>query len=182
LRVIAVSDVNGAVHNPAGLDPAGLSEHVAMTHSVVGFPASDPIDRDAIFELECELAIPAALGGVITDSVAARLGAKLLIEAANGPTIPAADPVLASRGIVVVPDVLANAGGVIASYFEWAQARQGFAWEPEVLATRLHATMMRAFDDTYRRAADLQVSLRRAAVALGLERVAEATVLRGLFP
>lgn len=182
MRVIAVADVAGAVHNPAGLDPAQLSEHVARTGSVAGFAAADPIDRDAVFDLECELAVPAALGGVITADVARRMGAKVVIEAANGPTLPAADPVFAERGIVVVPDVLANAGGVIASYFEWAQDRQGFAWEADLVATRLHATISRAFDDTYQRAESLHVSLRRAAVALGLERVAEATELRGLFP
>jgi glutamate dehydrogenase (NAD(P)+) len=182
MRVIGVADVRGAVYNPAGLDPAALSVHVAKTGSVVGFAMADPIKADELFELECELAIPAALGGVITAEVAARLGAKVLVEAANGPTVPAADPVLAARGIIVVPDVLANAGGVMASYFEWAQDRQGFAWESEVISNRLQRMMSKAFDDTYRRANDLGVTLRRAAVALGLERVAEATSLRGLFP
>jgi len=182
MRVIAVADVQGAVHNPAGLDPAALSEHVARTGTVAGFPTADPLAREAIFALECELAVPAALGGVITAEVAEHFGAKVLIEAANGPTVPAADPVLERRGIVVVPDVLANAGGVMASYFEWAQDREGFAWEADVVAARLTRMMTKAFDDTYRRADELKVTLRRAAVALGLERVAEATSLRGLFP
>lgn len=182
MRVIAVADVFGAIHNPAGLDPAGLSDHVARNGTVVGFPFADAISRDSIFELECELAVPAALGGVINASVAAKLGAKIVVEAANGPTTPDADPILEQRGIIVVPDVLANAGGVVASYFEWAQDRQGYLWDAEVVSTRLHQTMSRAFDATYQRSNALKVSLRRAAVALGLERVAEATTLRGLFP
>lgn len=182
MRVIAVADVNGAAHNPAGLDPAALSEHVKQTGTVVGFANADEISREAVFELECELVVPAALGGVITADVASKLGAKIIIEAANGPTVPAADPVLDGRGIIVVPDVLANAGGVMASYFEWAQDREGFAWEPDVVSGRLNRMMSKAFDDTYRRSSELKVTLRRAAVALGLERVAEATSLRGLFP
>lgn len=182
MRVIAVADVDGAVHNPAGLDPAALSEHAAATGSVAGFPIADPIDPADIFSLECELAVPAALGGVIDAEVAGRLGAKVVVEAANGPTLPDADAVLERRGIVVVPDVLANAGGVTASYFEWAQSRQGFAWEEEMVADRLRRTMSHAFDATWRRAEALKVPLRQAAIALGVERIAEATQLRGLFP
>jgi glutamate dehydrogenase (NAD(P)+) len=182
MRVVAVADVTGGIYNQSGLDPQALSDHVAKSGGVAGFPAADGIARDAVFDVECELAIPAALGGVITEAVAERLGAKLVIEAANGPTVPAADAVLERRGIVLVPDVLANAGGVIASYFEWAQDRQGYLWEPDLVSTRLHQTMTKAFADTRHRAESLHVSRRRAAVALGLERVAEATELRGLFP
>jgi len=182
MRVVAVADVTGGIHNAAGIDPQALSDHVAKTGGVVGFASADAIGRDDVFEIECELLIPAALGGVLTEAVAERLGAKLVVEAANGPTVPAADEVLAQRGIVVVPDVLANAGGVVASYFEWAQDRQGYQWEPDLVSTRLHQTMSRAFADTSRRATALKVTRRRAAVSLGLERVAEATELRGLFP
>ncbi|HUZ20454.1 MAG TPA: Glu/Leu/Phe/Val dehydrogenase [Acidimicrobiales bacterium] len=182
MRVVAVADVAGAVHNPAGLDPAALADHVAGAGTVAGFPQADPIDPGSLFTIECELAIPAALDGVITAELAERLGAKIVVEAANGPTRPEADPVLEQRGIVVVPDVLANAGGVTASYFEWAQSRQGYAWEPELVAQRLRLTMDRAFRSTWEQAQTLKVPLRRAAVALGMERVAEATRLRGLFP
>jgi glutamate dehydrogenase (NAD(P)+) len=182
MRVVAVSDVDGAVYNPAGLDPAALSEHAATTGSVAGFPLADPIAPADLFCVECELAVPAALGGVIDAQVARRLGAAVVAEAANGPTLPEADPVLEARGIVVIPDVLANAGGVTASYFEWAQSRQGYAWEAALLAERLRRTMSLAFDATWRRASALQVPLRQAAIALGVERIAEATQLRGLFP
>ena len=182
MRVVAVEDVTGAVHNPAGLDPAELSEHVARTGGVAGFAGGDVLEHGELFRVECELAIPAALDGAITAQVAEDLGASVVVEAANGPTVPAADVVLARRNVTVVPDVLANAGGVTASYFEWAQARQGYRWEPDVVATRLRASMERAFDATWDRADQLGVSLRRGAVALGIERVAEATRLRGLFP
>ena len=182
MRVVAVEDVAGAVYNPAGIDPAALAEHVARTGTVRAFPRADPIDPGELFTIESELAVPAALAGVVSASVAQRLGAKVIVEAANGPTTPDADPVLERRGVVVVPDVLANAGGVTASYFEWAQSRQGYPWEAELVAHRLHATMGRAFDATWDRAERLGVSLRRGAIALGVERVAEATRLRGLFP
>ncbi|MCU1489510.1 MAG: glutamate dehydrogenase/leucine dehydrogenase [Acidimicrobiaceae bacterium] len=182
MRVVAVSDVDGAVHNPAGLDPAALSQHTEQTGSVAGFALAEAIDPQELFSIECELAVPAALGGVIDAATAASLGAKVVVEAANGPTLPEADPVLASRGIVVVPDVLANAGGVTASYFEWAQDRGGYAWEADVVAERLRRTMAQAFDATWRQSQALKVPLREAAMALGVERIAEATQLRGLFP
>jgi glutamate dehydrogenase (NAD(P)+) len=114
--------------------------------------------------------------------VAERLGAKVVVEAANGPTLPAADPVLDRRGIVVVPDILANAGGVTASYFEWAQSRQGYAWEEELVASRLRKVMEEAFTGVWARSEMLGVSLRRAAFAVAVERVAEAIAARGLFP
>jgi glutamate dehydrogenase (NAD(P)+) len=182
MRVVAVCDIGGAVANPAGLDTIALSDHVARTGSVAGFALADPLDPARIWETECELAVPAALGGVIDAAVAAKLGAKVVVEAANGPTLPEADPVFAERGIVVVPDVLANAGGVTASYFEWAQDRQGYKWEETLFASRLREGMEDAFQATWARASALKVPLRRAAVALGLERVAEAITLRGLFP
>ncbi|MDA8297991.1 MAG: Glu/Leu/Phe/Val dehydrogenase [Actinomycetota bacterium] len=182
MRVIAVADVYGAIHNPAGLDPAALSEHIATTGSVVGFPLADPIPPAALFGLECEVLVPAALGGVIDAGVAEQLGCKMIVEAANGPTLPDADAVLERRKILVVPDVLANAGGVTASYFEWAQSRQGFAWDGQLVAERLRTMMQQAFEATWERAEVLKVPLRKAAITLGLERVAEATRLRGLFP
>jgi glutamate dehydrogenase (NAD(P)+) len=114
--------------------------------------------------------------------VAETLGARVVVEAANGPTTTAADPILDRRGIIVVPDILANAGGVTASYFEWAQSRQGYAWDEEVVAVRLRQTMDEAFVAVWAKADALAVSLRRAAFALALERVAEAIAARGLFP
>jgi glutamate dehydrogenase/leucine dehydrogenase len=135
-----------------------------------------------LWEIECELVVPAALEGAIDKDTAERLAGKIVIEAANAPTTPEADAVLDHRGIVVVPDILANAGGVTDSYFEWAQSRQGFAWEEGVAANRLRATMDRAFGSVWARADALAVSLRRAAYVIGVERVAEAISARGLFP
>ena len=145
MRVVAVSDVGGAVVNEGGLDAAGLSDHVARLGTVAGFQGADPIDPDLMWELPCELFVPAALGGVITADVASRLGARVVVEAANGPTTPPAEPVLTDREIIVVPDILANAGGVTASYFEWAQSKQGYAWDEETVADRLRQRMEHAF-------------------------------------
>ena len=182
MRVIAVSDIGGAVYNPAGLDQAALSAHVATHGTVAGFALGSAISEAEMWKLDCELAVPAALDGAITEDVAAALGAKVLVEAANGPTTPAADPILESRGILVVPDILANTGGVTASYFEWAQSRQGYAWDEDVVATRLRTTMETAFTSVWGRSQALKVTLRSAAYALALERVAEAITARGLFP
>jgi len=182
MRVIAVADVGGAVHNRAGLDQAALSAHVRDAGTVAGFALGSPIDPDDLWALECELAVPAALGGVITAEVAARIRARVLVEAANGPTTPDADPVLAEGGVVVVPDILANAGGVTASYFEWAQSRQGFAWDEAVVAARLRSFMEEAFTEVSAKADTLGVPLRRAAFALAVSRVADAALARGLFP
>jgi len=182
MRVVAVSDAGGAVHNPGGLDPSALADHVTRAGTVAGFEGADAIDGAALWALDCELAVPAALSGAIDAGVAETLGARVVVEAANGPTTPAADAVLARRGIVVVPDILANAGGVTASYFEWAQSRQGYAWDEELVATRLRTAMDDAFLAVWAKAGALDVTLRRAAFALAVGRVAEAITARGLFP
>ncbi len=182
MRVVAVADVAGAVYNPGGLDVAALSEHVKATGSVAAFPIGDSIAPSEVFSVPTDLFVPAALGGVIDAAVAKRLTASLVVEAANGPTMPDADPVFAERDVVVVPDILANSGGVTASYFEWAQSRQGYAWDQEVFATRLRDGMDAAFRGVWAKAGALNVPLRRAAFALALERVAEAIAARGFFP
>ena len=182
MRVVAVSDIGGAVHNPGGLDPSALADHVAHHGTVDGFEGGDSIDPDAMWGIECELVVPAALAGAIDERVAMALDTKVIVEAANGPTTPAADAVLDRREIVAVPDILANAGGVTASYFEWAQSRQGYAWEEDLVATRLRSVMDTAFTEVWAKAEALDVSLRRAAFALAVERVAEAIAARGLFP
>ncbi len=182
MRVVAVSDIGGAVCNVGGLDPSALSDHVSRTGTVAGFERADPLDPDDLWRVESELVVPAALSGAIDGRVAEDLATKVVVEAANGPTTPDADPVLDRRGIVVVPDILANAGGVTASYFEWAQDRQGFAWEEDTVAIRLRSFMDTAFTSVWAKADTLQVSLRRAAFALAVERVADAISARGLFP
>jgi glutamate dehydrogenase (NAD(P)+) len=182
MRVIAVSDVKGAVANAGGLDVPALSEHALATGSVCGFPGGEAIEQRDLFALECEVAVPAAMEGAIDADVARRCGAKIVVEAANGPTTAEADEVLEDRGIVVVPDILANAGGVTSSYFEWAQNRQGIAWLDGVAAERLHHTMHAAFTSVWAGGHTHRVPLRRAAYAIGLARIAEAMSVRGLFP
>ncbi len=182
MRVVAVTDAFGGVYNPAGLDTVALADHVASRGTVKGFELADELDPDKIWEIECELAVPAALDGTITAEVAEKMGAKVVVEAANGPTLPEADPILERRGIVLVPDILANAGGVTASYFQWAQSRQGFPWEEGLVADRLRRIMESAFQAVWNRSNDLKVTLRRGAVAVALERLEEAIKFRGIFP
>jgi glutamate dehydrogenase (NAD(P)+) len=182
MRVVAVGDVAGAVANPAGLDIAALSAHVREAGTVAGFPLGEPITDDELFAVPCEAFIPAALAGAIDTVEAEKLPARVIVEAANGPTTLEADAVLADRGVVVVPDILANAGGVTASYFEWVQAREGYPWDANLTAQRLRDRMTSAFHAVYDRADALHVDLRRAAHALALERVAAAVTARGLFP
>jgi glutamate dehydrogenase (NAD(P)+) len=180
--VVAVADVGGAIHNDGGIHPDALHEHFLETGTVAGFKNADPIEEADLFSVESDLAVPAALGGAIDEHVAETMTAKVMVEAANGPTTREAEVILDKRGIIAVPDVLANAGGVIASYFEWAQDLQGFLWERELFARRLEMTMQDAFSNVYDRSESLKVPMRQAAVALGVERIAEAIMLRGLFP
>jgi glutamate dehydrogenase (NAD(P)+) len=182
MRVVAVSDVGGAVANAGGLDPFALSDHVDDSGSVAGFGGGEAIDEADMWALDCELVVPAALENSITAAVAAQLQTRVIVEAANGPTTTDADPVLERRSITVVPDILANAGGVTTSYFEWAQSRQGYAWDEETVALRLRRRMEEAYTTVWAKADSLSVTLRRAAFALALERVAEAIAARGLFP
>jgi len=182
MRVVAVGDVTGAVVNEGGLDVPALSDHVRMTGGVAGFSLADPIPVEHLFAVPCELLVPAALGGVIDAAVAERIESPLVVEAANGPTSPDADEVFDRRGITVVPDVLANAGGVTASYFEWVQAREGFPWEPSMHADRHHRIMTEAFGEVWEMSQRLGVGLRRAAYGLAIQRVAAALEARGIFP
>src|SRR4051794_28389511 len=182
MRVVAVSDVRGAVFNPGGLDVPALSAHAQTFGSVAAFPGGEQIDGADLFAVESDLAVPAALDGSIDEKVASTLAAPIVIEAANGPITAAADHMLHEREVIVVPDILANAGGVTSSYFEWAQNRQGIAWEEGVTADRLHQTMHHAFETVWTRAQTDKISLRRAAYAVAVARVAEAMQVRGLFP
>jgi glutamate dehydrogenase (NAD(P)+) len=182
MRVVAIADDGGGVANEGGLDVHTVTDHVAATGSVVEFAGGRAIDGDAIWDIECELIVPAALGGVIDASVAERIQARVIVEAANGPTTVDAQHVLDRRGVVVVPDILANAGGVTASYFEWAQARQGYPWDDSLVAERLRRRMDDAFAAVWARSEALDVSLRSAALVVAVERVAAAIEARGLFP
>jgi glutamate dehydrogenase (NAD(P)+) len=182
MRVIAVSDIGGAIHNAAGLDAFRLAEHVTQTGTVAGFDGAEPIAPEDMWKLEAEVCIPAALSGAITKDIAETIGAKVIVEAANGPTTPLADEVLDERGITVVPDILANAGGVTVSYFEWAQGRQGIMWEEDVVANRLRRMMEDAFTACWDQSGELKVSLRRAAFCVAVKRLSDSIRARGVFP
>ncbi|MEO6630051.1 MAG: Glu/Leu/Phe/Val dehydrogenase [Aquihabitans sp.] len=182
MRVVAVADVSGASRNEGGLDISGLTDHFRLTGSLTGFHGGEDLARDEIWDVATDVVIPAALAGAIGADEAHRLQTRVVVEAANGPTRPAADIVLADRGILVVPDILANSGGVTASYFEWVQARQGIAWSGEEGAGRLRSTMIQGFEEVVTKADQLDVHLRDAALALAVERIGEAVSARGLFP
>ena len=182
MKVVGIADIEGAIHVPEGINHLTMTEHFNEAGTVVGYPGSEKVPAELLFTIDSEIAIPAALGGVIDDAVAEGMKASVMVEAANGPTTGEGAAVLASRGREVVPDVLANAGGVVASYFEWAQDMQGYLWEPELFQRRLEKTMHEAFDHVWLRHQQLEVTLRETAIAVGVERIAEATELRGLFP
>ena len=179
-KIVAVSDVSGGIRNLLGLDIKALQAHVAQQKNVSSFAGSQPISNEELLATEAEVLIPAALGGVLTGDNANAVRAKIIIEAANGPTTPEADEIFNQRELVVVPDILANAGGVTVSYFEWVQNRQHFKWELADVREKLAKQMTRAFDDVWNIATEKKVPLRTAAYLLGVGRVARATKLAGI--
>lgn len=181
-RVVAISDQYGAVYRAGGLDVEALAGHVDATGSVVGFAGGDFIDGAALLELDVDLLVPAAVEGVINAENAHRVVARVVVEGANGPTTPEADQILSNRGTLVVPDILANAGGVIVSYFEWVQANQAYWWTEEEVNVRLVDRLSRSWQDVLKFAASRELSLRAAATSLAVDRVTQAHLLRGLYP
>jgi glutamate dehydrogenase (NAD(P)+) len=180
--VVAVSDVNGGVYNPRGLSPTGLAAHRGDAGTVVGFDGGEPVTNEELLEIPCDVLVPAALEGQITEHNAARIKAEMIIEGANGPTTPEADEILEDRGVLVVPDILANSGGVTVSYFEWVQDLQAYFWDEDEVNMKLRRIMERAYVDVLGIAEERKVPMRMAATVLGVSRVAEAHVTRGLFP
>ncbi|MBL7495038.1 Glu/Leu/Phe/Val dehydrogenase [Frankia sp. CNm7] len=182
-RVVAVSDVKGAVYSSRGLDPAALMSHVADgADTVVGFADTDTLTNAELLELDVDVLIPAAREGVVTAENAGRVRAKMIVEGANGPVTAQADPVLAENGVVVVPDILANGGGVAVSYFEWVQNLQGYLWSEGQVNERLAELMERAYAQVSALARERGLALREAAHVIGVGRVAEAHQTRGLYP
>jgi glutamate dehydrogenase (NAD(P)+) len=181
--VVAVSDVKGGVYNPKGLNPAALLKHLrAGADSVVGYPGTDTITNEQLIELDVDVLVPAALEGVIHEENADRVLAKFIIEGANGPTTPDADAILEARNVLVVPDILANSGGVAVSYFEWVQDLQAYFWSEDEVNDRLRVLMESAYDAVSTLATERGVSLRTAAQMIGVGRVADAHRTRGLYP
>jgi glutamate dehydrogenase (NAD(P)+) len=181
-RVVAVSDVHGGVHCPAGLDLAAVDRWIAEHRFLSGFPDADRVTNDELLLLPCEVLIPASVQGQITERNADRLACRLLAEGANGPTSLEADAILAARGVTVIPDILANAGGVTVSYFEWVQGAQTFFWSEAEVNRRLMDIMQQAFRAVWAVAEAEHVDLRTAAMMRGVARVKEAKRRRGIFP
>ncbi|NMR28444.1 Glu/Leu/Phe/Val family dehydrogenase [Crystallibacter degradans] len=182
VAVVAVGDQYGAIYNAAGLEIKALTEHVRETGSVVGFEGSEAIGSEELLELEVDLLVPAAVEGVLHGGNAGRVRAKVIVEGANGPTTAAADSVFRENGVLVVPDILANAGGVIVSYFEWVQGNQAYWWTAAEVEERLEQRMLAAWENVLAVAARRGLSLREAATVTAVERVAEAHLTRGLYP
>ncbi|GGU35717.1 Glu/Leu/Phe/Val family dehydrogenase [Nocardioides albus] len=182
VRVLAVSDVNGAVHTADGLDIAALEAYVDVTGSVVDFPGGAPIQSEEVLTADVDLLVPAAVEGVIHTGNAGQVRARVVAEGANGPVTTAADEVLSANGVLVVPDILANAGGVVVSYFEWVQANQSYWWSEAEVDERLVERMIRAWNDVLAYATANQLSLRLAATCMAVERVYRAHEVRGLYP
>jgi glutamate dehydrogenase (NAD(P)+) len=181
-KVIAVSDIRGAITNPHGLDIPAVMRWVSENRYLEGYPDADPIDGEAILELDCDVLVPSAREEQITDLNADRLKCRLIVEGANGPTTPAADRILGERGITVVPDILANAGGVIVSYFEWVQSHQKYSWEALEIRERLRTQMRTAFARVQATADQLAIDSRTAALACAIDHVSEAAKLRAIYP
>ncbi len=179
-RVVAVTDAGGGVRSPGGLDIPTLVDHVKKARTVAGFPGADPIDNEALLLSEVDVLVPAALGGVITEANAKDVRARVVLEAANAPTTPRADEILAERGIPVLPDIYVNAGGVTVSYFEWAQNIQQFTWEEDKVNAELARHMREAYATLSRIVKERKVSFRTAAFIVAIGRVGRATVLRGV--
>jgi glutamate dehydrogenase/leucine dehydrogenase len=181
-KIIALSDTRGGVTNSRGIDPLKAFRYKERSGTVVGMPGATRTTNDELLTMKCDILVPAALENVITLNNAEAIKARIVAEAANGPTTPHADEILARRGITVLPDILANAGGVTISYFEWVQNQQGLTWDAEEVNARLQKTIVRAFHEMVETMRKHHVPPRAGAMILAVSRVAEATLVRGLFP
>ena len=173
-KIVAVSDSTGGAHDPEGMDPKALADYKARSGSVKGFPGSEELDVTGPISVDCDILVPAALENQITKENAHSVKAKLIAEAANGPTTPEADRILHEKGVVVLPDVLANAGGVAVSYFEWVQNRMGYYWSNEEVDERLRAVMANAFNDVHVSMKKYQIDMRTAAYVTAVQKIVEA--------
>jgi glutamate dehydrogenase (NAD(P)+) len=179
-KIVAVADVSGAVHNPAGLDCPSLIRYVTDRRGVAGFPGGKPLTQP-IVEYDCDILVPAALENQITRDNADRIKARIVAEGANGPTTPDADKILTQKGAFVIPDILCNSGGVTVSYFEWVQNRMGFYWPEREVNERLEQYMVQAFRDVLSKSLEHRVNMRVAAFMVAIERVVKVIMLRGVY-
>jgi glutamate dehydrogenase (NAD(P)+) len=181
-KIVAVSDTHGGIYDEDGLDIAAVSRHKMEHGTLATYPYAQQVSVEDVLEVPCEVLIPAATEGVITEENVDRIQAKIVAEAANGPTTPAADLILFHKGRILVPDILANAGGVTVSYFEWVQDLQSFFWDNDEIMRRLEVIMNRSFDAVADQAAYYHCDMRQGANMLAISRVAEATQVRGIYP
>lgn len=181
-KVVAIQDVTGTVYSSAGIDPYKAAAHIAETGRITGLAGTEELSREEFWAVDCDVLVPAALEKQITADNAGQIKARLVVEGANGPTVPAADDILNDRGITVVPDVLANAGGVTVSYFEWVQDFSSFFWTEDEINQRLDRIMQDAFRSIWDVAQQHGVTLRTATYIVACTRVLEARALRGLYP
>ena len=182
VKVVGISDVSGGIYRADGLPIDAVFTHVDQGRPLTAFPAADQVDRRGILELPCDILVPAALENQITATNARRITAQIIVEGANGPTTPAADAILAQRGVAVIPDILANGGGVLVSYFEWVQGVQSLFWDEAEVAARLERVMTKAYREVSAVAKVEGISLREAVHLVGVQRVAQATADRGIYP
>jgi glutamate dehydrogenase (NAD(P)+) len=181
-KIVGLSDINGGVYNPNGIDIYKALRHSKEHGTLMGLSGTEQVTNAQLLELPCDILIPAALENQITEQNAKRIQAHLIVEAANGPTTPEAERILNTRDVMIVPDILANAGGVTVSYFEWVQDLQRFFWSEREINSRLEEIMVRSFDAVYKKAEQQQTNLRMGAYMLAVARVAEATEVRGVYP
>jgi glutamate dehydrogenase (NAD(P)+) len=181
-KVLAVTDVQGGVHNPQGLDIPDLMAYAKERGGVIGFAGAQKITNEELLILDVDILVPAALANVITEYNADKITCKILAEGANGPVTPKADHILNQKGVFVIPGILANSGGVVVSYFEWVQGMQHLFWNEDEVFERLHQLLGRAFEDVYALHVEKRVDPRTAAMMIGVGRVAKAKLLRGLYP
>jgi glutamate dehydrogenase (NAD(P)+) len=181
-KVLAVSDTSGGIYNPKGIDPNKVDAYKKETGSVVGFPGADRVTNTELLELDCDILIPAAIENQIGEHNAPKITAKIVAEAANGPTSPEADRILFDRGVFLIPDILCNAGGVTVSYFEWVQDLQNLFWREATINARLKEVMVKSFNDVLDMSKKHKVDMRTAAYMVAVHRVAEATLTRGIYP
>jgi glutamate dehydrogenase (NAD(P)+) len=180
--IVGLSDVNGGIYNPRGINLQAVNAHMAEAHTLMGAPDVERVTNYELLTLPCTVLVPAALENQITAGVAAAIKARIVTEGANGPTTPAADRILHDKGVFLIPDILANAGGVTVSYFEWVQGLQSFLWKEEEVNAKLREVLVRAFAEVLARSEDLQVDLRMGAYVLAVAKVVQALDVRGIYP
>jgi glutamate dehydrogenase/leucine dehydrogenase len=181
-KVIGLSDTSGGITNSKGIDPNKVDAYKRETGSVVGFPGVEKVTNAELLELDCDILIPAAIENQIGEHNAPKIKAKIIAEAANGPTSPEADRILYDRGAFLIPDILCNAGGVTVSYFEWVQDLQNLFWREATINARLKEVMVKSFNDVLDMSKKHKVDMRTAAYMVAVHRVAEATLTRGIYP